>query len=120
MSFTEAVSTCFSKYATFSGRARRSEFWYFTLFTWLLLAVGTIADTVVGTSFITGLVALPIFLPLLGVSVRRLHDTGRSGWFILLDLIPLIGGLILLVFYIQDTKPEGDTYGPSPKAPTYA
>ena len=91
MDFMTAVRTCFSKYVDFSGRARRSEYWYFVLFTFLLGIVANIIDKILGTDYDTSngglvntLVSLAVLLPSLAVGARRLHDTGRSGWWMLL------------------------------------
>jgi len=118
MGFLEAVQSCFSKYVTFSGRALRSEFWFFTLFVVLGSLVAATLDAVLfgvrgeaggPVSLIFG---LGILLPNLAVSVRRLHDTGRSGWFILLGLIPLIGIIILLIWFCQRGEDGPNAYGP--------
>jgi uncharacterized membrane protein YhaH (DUF805 family) len=120
MGFAEAVKSALSGYAKFSGRARRSEYWWFALF--LLLAVGVAAglDAAVGTeTLIMGLVFLALLLPTIAVSVRRLHDTGRSGWFYLLNWVPIVGPILLLVWFVSDSHPDNQ-YGPSPKgAPAY-
>lgn len=108
MGFLEAVKACFGKYATFEGRARRSEYWFFTLFNFLVsLLLGWIP--VLGW-----LICLALFLPGLAVCVRRLHDTGRSGWWFLLVLIPVVN-LILIYFYILDSTPGTNEYGANPK-----
>ena len=116
MSFPDAVRTVLSKYATFSGRARRSEYWWFTLFTVIVYTITSIIDAVIGTSIVTALVSLALLLPGLGVTVRRLHDTGRTGWWVLIALVPLAGAIVLLVFEVQDSEPGTNAYGPSPKA----
>jgi uncharacterized membrane protein YhaH (DUF805 family) len=125
MTFPEAVRTCLSKYADFSGRARRSEYWWFFLFTVIVSIVAGIIDGVVGSDVANGygvvtiIVALALLLPSLAVSARRLHDTGKSGWWILLGIIPLVGFIVLLVFYVQDS--HGDNkYGPNPKAQAHS
>ena len=117
MSFMDAVRSCFAQYVGFSGRARRSEFWYFYLFTIILSVVASVLQRAVSSSssgFITGIVALAIILPSLAVGVRRLHDTSRSGWWLLIGLIPIIGTIVLIVFYVQDSHGDNQ-YGPSPK-----
>ena len=104
------------KYLVFEGRARRKEYWMFSLFSFLVALVLGIVDTVVlGTGgMIGGLYALAVLLPGLGVTVRRLHDIGKSGWWIFISLVPFIGILILIYFTIKDS--EGDNhYGPRPK-----
>ncbi len=115
MGFAEAVRTCLNKYVDFNGRARRSEYWWWVLFTVLVSLVAGIVDLALGTRLVQYVASLALFLPGLAVAIRRLHDTDRSGWFVLLALLPIIGGIILIVFFLQDSKPA-NTYGPSPKA----
>lgn len=110
------------KYATFEGRARRKEYWFFILFNVLAVVVLGIIDVVLGTSskeaglgLLSGIYLLAVLLPALAVTVRRLHDTDRSGWWILIEFIPLIGGLVLLVFTLLDGTPGSNRFGPSPK-----
>lgn len=119
MSFADAVRSCLSQYVGFSGRARRSEFWYFALFYVLVSIVAGILDGVLSTQagsfgIIGWVVNLALLLPYLAVSIRRLHDTSRSGWWWLLGLIPLVGTIILIVWYCQDSHPDNQ-YGPNPK-----
>jgi uncharacterized membrane protein YhaH (DUF805 family) len=109
------------KYATFSGRACRSEYWYFFLFYLLISVVLTLmdgilgADTHQGGGLLSGLFALGTLLPAIGVGVRRLHDIGRSGWWLLIGLVPLLGGLVLLWFAVKDSDPGDNAYGTHPK-----
>lgn len=105
------------KYVVFSGRAQRAEYWYFVLFSILASIALSIVSNVVGDNGNTlGLLySLAVFLPSLAVLVRRLHDTGRSGWMALLMFIPLIGGIWLLVLMCFDSKPGDNKYGPNPK-----
>ena len=109
MNFQQAVKTCFSKYIDFSGRASRPEYWWFVL-AYVVL--------VMATSFINQylyyLVALVFLLPLLAAGARRLHDTGRSAWWLLISAIPVIGGLVLLFFMVQPSKLEAIEYGLPP------
>jgi uncharacterized membrane protein YhaH (DUF805 family) len=107
---------CLRKYIEFSGRARRSEYWYFALFN-LLIAMGLlIVDFVIGTWGILYLVyGLGTFLPAWAVSVRRLHDVGKSGWFLLIVLIPLIGAIWLLVLTLTEGDRAMNQYGDDPK-----
>jgi len=113
------------KYAVFNGRARRSEYWWFVLFNIIIsLALGAI-DGVTGTfsqaaglGLLGGLYTLAVLLPSLAVTVRRLHDTGRSGWWFLIMFVPLIGAIVLLVFMLLDSKPGQNQYGANPKAVT--
>ncbi|GAB5521357.1 MAG: DUF805 domain-containing protein [Rhodothermales bacterium] len=106
-------------YKDFSGRARRSEYWFFTLFHMLLL-IGCVLMALVSdlseeaTILFVGAYLLLMFLPSWSVAVRRLHDTGRSGWWLLIGGIPL-GGLVLFVFNLQDSEIESNQYGRSPK-----
>ncbi|WP_427913870.1 DUF805 domain-containing protein [Ramlibacter sp. MMS24-I3-19] len=107
--FQHAVKTCFNKYADFSGRAARPEFWWFFAFQFAVYVV---------TSFVHGLIELVAFLALvvpgLAVGARRMHDTGKSGWILLLALIPVVGGLVLLFFAAQPGEPHDNAYGPVP------
>jgi len=112
MSFQDAVITCLQKkYIDFSGRARRSEFWFFYLFYGIVyvifLILGAKAPTALGLLF--GLATLAVAIPLLAAGIRRMHDTGRSGWWVLLPIANL-------VFWAGDSQPGDNQYGPSPKA----
>ena len=110
------------KYATFSGRAQRAEYWYYTLF-YILIYLGLSAiDSVTGTfdaqagmGLLSGIMGLALIIPTLAVCIRRLHDTGRSGWWLLIGLIPLIGAIVFLVFTVQDSTAGDNEYGPNPK-----
>ncbi|ROS75340.1 DUF805 domain-containing protein [Cellulomonas sp. PhB143] len=116
MSFGDAVRSVLSQYAGFSGRARRSEYWFFYLAVIIVEIVVGIVDNVLGTGgLLTGLVLLALILPSLAVAVRRLHDTDRTGWWILIGLIPIVGTIVLLVFYVSDSTPGPNRFGPSPK-----
>ena len=109
MGMGAAIKTCFSKYATFSGRARRSEFWFWALFNFLMTLIPFVGW------FIWPLVA---FLPSLAVTVRRLHDTGKSGLLLLLFLIPFVNFILVIVFFVfycMDSAPGDNQYGPNPK-----
>ena len=110
------------KYADFSGRARRQEYWWFTLFNLLAYIIFGVLDGLTGTydeqvglGMISLVYALAILLPSLAVSVRRLHDTNRSGWWMLIVLIPIIGPLTLLVFMVLDGTQGENQYGLDPK-----
>ncbi|MFF5933911.1 DUF805 domain-containing protein [Streptomyces sp. NPDC012508] len=109
------------KYAVFTGRARRQEYWMYTLFNFIAYIVVVIVDVVLTTApLLTGIYALGVFLPTLAVNVRRLHDTGRSGWMLLLGMIPLVGAIILIVFHATEGNQTDNAYGPNPKlAPAY-
>ncbi|MDP9436969.1 MAG: DUF805 domain-containing protein [Actinomycetota bacterium] len=120
MGFADAVSSGFARYASFSGRARRSEYWWFYLFTFLVYVAATVIDAIIGVPATAAIAVLALFIPTLAVSVRRLHDTGRSGWWFLIGLVPLVGGIVLLVFFVQDGTPGANQYGPSPKETAFA
>ena len=109
-------------YATFSGRARRSEYWYFVLFNMIFAIVAFVLDNVFGTAIeggvyglIYGLYLLAVWLPSLAVAVRRLHDIGKSGWMFLIGLIPLIGPIWLLVLFCTDSQQGTNKWGENPK-----
>jgi uncharacterized membrane protein YhaH (DUF805 family) len=110
------------KYVDFSGRARRKEYWFFVLFNIIITIVLTIVDMMIGTGggggigILAGIYSLAVLLPGIAVTVRRLHDTGRSGWWILIVLVPLVGTIVLLIFMVMDSQPAPNAYGPSPKA----
>jgi uncharacterized membrane protein YhaH (DUF805 family) len=110
------------KYATFSGRARRSEYWYFVLFYMLFVFVLSFVDSVLGTydasagiGLLSGLFVLSMLLPAIAVGVRRLHDIGRTGWWLLVSFVPVAGFILLLVFTVRDSDPGDNAYGPNPK-----
>lgn len=104
------------KYAEFGGRARRKEFWMFVLFNVLIsLALG-IVDAVIGFGLLGALYGLAVLVPSIAVSVRRLHDIGRTGWWVLVGLVPLIGLIILIVFAVMEGQAGSNQYGPDPKA----
>ncbi|MDY0415686.1 MAG: DUF805 domain-containing protein [Gammaproteobacteria bacterium] len=113
------------QYAIFSGRARRKEYWYFILFNLIISIVLAAIDGAMGSysagtgmGLLGSVYTLAILLPGIGVSIRRLHDTGRSGWWMLVGFVPLIGVLVLLVFMAQDSKPGQNQYGANPKGVT--
>jgi len=110
------------KYLVFEGRARRKEYWFFILFN-ILIGIGlAIIDNMTGTlnaetgtGLLSGIYSLAVLIPTIAVAMRRLHDTDRSGWWLLLAFVPLIGGLVLLVFFVLDGTPGSNRFGPSPK-----
>lgn len=143
MGFGEAIKTCFGKYASFTGRARRSEFWWFFLFWWLGTVIfnlidnaaglvlkfgsdtietsgGVITFTSSGLGILSTIWGLALVLPFISVAVRRLHDTNRSGWWWWIQLIPCIGFIVILVFMLLDSTPGDNRFGSNPKgyAPT--
>lgn len=104
------------KYATFSGRARRSEFWLFMLINVAIVIALAHADSWLGThKYLQHVFVLAMLLPSLAVTVRRLHDLDRSGHSIFLGMIPLVGGVILVVMLACDGRPYINEYGPDPK-----
>ncbi len=112
---------CMQNYVTFSGRARRSEYWFFLLFYFIFVIVLGIIESVLGLANpdtgggpISGIFVLAHLLPGIAVAVRRLHDSGRTGWWILINLIPLIGGIIFLFFMVVGSDDGDNEYGPSP------
>jgi len=109
------------KFAVFQGRARRKEYWFFALINVVVVIALVMADFATGTlnseagiGLLSGLYSLAVLVPSLAVSVRRLHDVGRSGWWVLLALVPLLG-LVILVFALMDSQPGDNQYGPNPK-----
>lgn len=111
------------KYAVFSGRSQRSEYWFFTLFYLIFALVTGFIDGLIGTydaqsglGVLSAVYMLAMIIPSLAVLARRLHDTGRSAWWILIGIIPLIGGIVLLVFAVMDSDMNDNMYGPNPKA----
>jgi uncharacterized membrane protein YhaH (DUF805 family) len=110
------------KYATFEGRARRKEYWFFMLGNFLAVVVLTVVDMALGTfneqaeiGLFGGIYLLAVLIPSIAVTVRRLHDTDRSGWWLLIVFIPILGALVLLVFMILDGTPGTNRFGPNPK-----
>jgi uncharacterized membrane protein YhaH (DUF805 family) len=113
------------KYAVFNGRARRKEYWMFFLFNVIISTVLMIVDGIVGTSaapgaigLLGGLYTLAVLIPGIAVAVRRLHDTGRSGLWILIGLVPFVGLIVLIVFMVQDGTPGENEFGKNPKLVT--
>lgn len=113
------------KYAVFGGRARRKEYWYFVLFNIIISIVLTGIDGVTGSfsaqtgmGLLSGIYSLAVLIPCIAVSVRRLHDTDRSGWWLFIVLVPLVGAIVLLVFAVQDSKPGANQFGDNPKEVT--
>ncbi|WP_395366891.1 DUF805 domain-containing protein [Streptomyces sp. YH02] len=104
------------KYVVFSGRARRKEHWMFFLINIIAVVVVVTVDLAIGTfPLLYPIYFLAVLLPHLGVTVRRLHDTGRSGWSVLFALIPLVGGIILIVLLATEGQRQENAYGPDPK-----
>ena len=127
MSFSDAIKSFRTNYVNFKGRARRSEYWFVTLFLFLTNLGATIVDAAVFASDVDDFLldggwgpigvlwSLAILLPSLALLVRRLHDTDKSAWWILMVLIPIIGWIVLFVFTVIDSTPGDNRFGPSPK-----
>ncbi|GAA1764412.1 DUF805 domain-containing protein [Nocardioides hankookensis] len=120
MSFGDSVRTCLQKYATFSGRASRSEFWWFVVFNAVVATAALVLDSALGLTWsdqvgpISLVVRLALLLPLLAVGARRLHDADLSGWWLLLALIPLLGVIGLLFMWIRHGSAGDNRFGPAP------
>jgi uncharacterized membrane protein YhaH (DUF805 family) len=121
-SWVELVSRSTQEVRGLSGRSRRREYWYFVLFNIIVGIVLGLIDALLGTrssyagvGFLSGIYSLAVLIPTLAVTVRRLHDIDRTGWWILIGLVPLIGGIVLLVFALLDGTPGSNQYGPNPK-----
>jgi uncharacterized membrane protein YhaH (DUF805 family) len=112
----------------FSGRSRRKEYWYFNLFNGIVvifIALFAVAFSDQGKPAMVpfglmGVYSVVVFVPSLAVTIRRLHDTGRSGWWYFIAFVPLIGGIVLLIFTVLDSDPDRNEYGPNPKVPGHA
>ncbi len=122
MNFVQAIQSGFKNYVKFDGRARRSEYWWFFLFYLILIIIpdtmmqGEVARGQMGLwTGVTSLVGLVFFLPNLGLGFRRLHDTNRSAWWLLIALIPLIGAIVLIVFFCLPGTVGPNKFGPDPK-----
>jgi uncharacterized membrane protein YhaH (DUF805 family) len=116
MTFGEAVRSGFDHYVKFDGRASRPAFWWWVLFAVLVTVGANIIDLAIGAPVFSAIVGLGLLLPNLSVSIRRLHDTDRTGWWVLIWLIPLIGWIVLLVFYLQQGDAGENRFGPPPTA----
>ncbi|HLR83212.1 MAG TPA: DUF805 domain-containing protein [Paenalcaligenes sp.] len=110
------------KYAVFTGRARRKEYWFFLLFNIIIFFILSLIDNMLGTfnaqtgvGVLSSIYWLAILIPSIAVGIRRLHDTGRTGWWLLLVFIPVIGPLIILVLMLLDSQPGTNQYGTNPK-----
>jgi uncharacterized membrane protein YhaH (DUF805 family) len=110
------------QYADFQGRARRTEYWMFSLFCFIIMLVATALDNILGTKFegnyyglLYALCTLALCIPSLAVSVRRLHDIGKSGWMFLISLIPIVGAIWLIVLMATEGNHGANAYGPDPK-----
>lgn len=106
MNFVDAIKTCLTKYADFTGRATRSEFWWFILFCCIVQGIATTLS-----QNIQAVIALALFIPSLAVTVRRLHDVDRSGWWYLLALVPLVGIIVLICWYVSEGTQGPNQFG---------
>lgn len=114
MDIIENYKKVMRNYVGFEGRARRSEFWLFVLAVFIMQAIAGILDAVIGMGLFVALVGIVHFVPSLAVAARRLHDTDRSGWWLLIGLIPLIGIIVLLVFYCLEGTKGPNRFGSEP------
>ena len=112
MTFSDSVSTCLKKYFVFEGRASRSEYWWFQLIVSPSYLISTILENEIGYLFLG--ITLFTLIPAISAGVRRLHDTNRSGFFLLISFIPFIGGLVLLFFLIPEGTKGKNRFGPDP------
>ena len=114
MGFGQAISSGFSNYVNFSGRSCRSEYWYWILFIIVADIVAGAIDYAIGIQVVTGLFGLATILPNLAVAIRRLHDLDRTGWWIFIGLIPLVGWIILIIWYCTRGTNGPNRFGPDP------
>lgn len=121
VSFGDAVKRALTvNYCNFNGRSSRSEYWWYVLATFIFgMVLGVILNVIFGSestigSIVNGVVSLALFLPGLGLCVRRLHDIGKSGWLVLLGLIPLVGAIILIIWFAKESEMAPNQYGPVP------
>lgn len=106
------IKKCFIHYADFKGRARRSEYWTFAL---VYMVVYYLLSINQDLNIISSIFAVALFLPFLSVSVRRMHDIGKSGFWVLIQILPIIGNIIFIALTLLDSKPGDNKYGPNPK-----
>lgn len=123
VSFSQAVRMAFDSYCRFQGRSSRSEYWWWVLFVAILSFCIGIIEGILGFSMTavqatSGILSLVLLLPGLGLSVRRLHDIGKSGWWILLGLIPVVGAIVLIIWFAQNSQMQDNQYGPVPNMAT--
>lgn len=114
MNMQEAVRSVLSQYANFNGRARRSEYWFWALATVIASVIAAIIDAIIGGMILQWVLIVALIVPNLAVGARRLHDTDKSGWLQLIGIIPIVGWIVLIVFYAMDSTPD-NKYGPNPK-----
>ena len=103
-----------NNYVNFNGRASRSEYWWFALFAIIVSFIATALEIAAGVAFLNIIFSLAIFLPYLGLGFRRLHDLGKSGWWLLISFIPILGFIVLLVFFVMEGENHPNQYGEVP------
>ena len=117
------------QFSDFGGRARRKEYWMFTLINGLIASALSLVDRMLGLNFVDessfgvlyAIYGLAVLVPGIAVAIRRMHDIGKSGWWLFIALIPLVGAIVLIVWLVKDGEPQDNQYGPDPKAePEYA
>lgn len=111
MNFAQAITSGFENYSNFRGRAVRSEYWFWSLFSFIAAWVAWFIDNTAGTVLVSLLVGLALFIPGLAVTVRRLHDTDRSGWWYWIALVPFVGWIVLIVFLATAGQPSPNRFG---------
>ena len=119
VSFSQAVRMAFDSYCRFQGRSSRSEYWWWVLFCSILgfcigIVEGILDFSMTAVQATSGILSLVLLLPGLGLSVRRLHDIGKSGWWILLGLIPVVGAIVLIIWFARNSQMQDNQYGPVP------
>ena len=114
MTFVQAIQSGFRNYANFMGRSRRSAFWWWVLFQFLALMVAAVLDSVIRTPLFYMLTALGLLLPALALEIRRLHDTNRSGWWVFISLVPIVGIILLIVWWCGEGTRGPNKYGVDP------
>ncbi len=121
MNVEQATRTSLGKFADFSGRSSRPEYWYFLLPVIVILIVANLIDSILldGMPILGTILGLAALVPTLSAGVRRLHDTDRSGWWLLLALVPIVGGLALLYLYCQPGSPGENRFGPEPSSASF-
>lgn len=110
----EYFTGALKKYAEFTGRARRKEYWMFILFYMIFYIILSVIDLFIGSIILSSIYSLALLIPTISIAARRLHDTGRSGWWQLIVFLPIIGTIILFVFLVQDSHDKNE-YGENPK-----
>lgn len=123
VSFSQAVRMAFDSYCRFQGRSSRSEYWWWVLFCSILgfcigIVEGILGFSMTAVQATSGILSLVLLLPGLGLSVRRLHDIGKSGWWILLGLIPVVGAIVLIIWFARNSQMQDNQYGPVPNMAT--